>query len=72
MSASAAIRFVKEQGSDDIQFVCLVAAPQGVRRLNEDHPDVQVYTAALDRGLDPSAYIVPGLGDAGDRIYGTR
>ena len=71
-SASAAIEFVKSNGADDIQFVCLVAAPEGVKRLEEDHPEIPIFTASLDRELNDSAYIVPGLGDAGDRIYGTE
>ena len=70
-SASAAIRYIKEAGCRDIQMVCLVAAPEGVRRLHAEHPDVMVYAAALDRQLDANAYIRPGLGDAGDRVYGT-
>jgi uracil phosphoribosyltransferase len=70
-SASAAIHYIKEAGCRDIQMVCLVAAPEGVRRLHAEHPDVMVYAAALDRQLDANAYIRPGLGDAGDRVYGT-
>lgn len=71
-SASAAIEFVKSNGADDIQFVCLVAAPEGVKRLEKDHPEIPIFTASLDRELNDSAYIMPGLGDAGDRIYGTE
>ena len=71
-SASAAIDFVKSKGAKDIEFVCLVAAPKGVQRLLKDHPTINVFTASLDRGLNDSAYILPGLGDAGDRIYGTE
>ena len=71
-SASAAIEFVKKNGANDIQFVCLVAAPEGVIRLEKDHPEISIFTASLDRELNDSAYIMPGLGDAGDRIYGTE
>jgi uracil phosphoribosyltransferase len=71
-SASAALTYLKERGATDLVFLCLVAAPEGVRRLLEDHPDVQVFTAALDRQLNEQGYIVPGLGDAGDRLFGTR
>lgn len=71
-SASAAVTFLKERGARAVRFMCLVAAPEGVRRMLEDHPDVTVYTAALDRELDENGYIRPGLGDAGDRLFGTR
>ena len=71
-SASAALDFIKKSGGIDISFVCLVAAPEGVKRLIQEHPDVPIYTAAFDRELNESAYILPGLGDAGDRIYGTN
>ncbi|MGD9897517.1 MAG: uracil phosphoribosyltransferase [Calditrichaceae bacterium] len=71
-SASAAIDYVKERGGHSILFVCLVAAPEGVRYLEEHHPDVPIYAAALDRELNDHGYILPGLGDAGDRIYGTE
>ena len=70
-SACAAIRHLKEVGCRDIQMVCLVAAPEGVRRVQEEHPDVMVFAASLDRELDASAFIRPGLGDAGDRVFGT-
>jgi uracil phosphoribosyltransferase len=70
-SADAAIDLVKEYGGRSISFVCLVAAPEGVRVLAEHHPEIPIYTAALDRQLNDQAYILPGLGDAGDRIYGT-
>lgn len=70
-SAAGALSHLKEQGATDLVFVCLVAAPEGVKRLEETHPDVPVITAALDRELDANAYIRPGLGDAGDRIFGT-
>lgn len=71
-SACAALDFVKETGAKSILFVCLVASPEGVRYLEEKHPDIPVYTAALDRELNEHKYILPGLGDAGDRIYGTE
>ncbi len=70
-SASGAINHLKNRGARDLTFVCLVAAPEGVERLADYHPDVSVVTAALDRELDENAYIRPGLGDAGDRIFGT-
>lgn len=70
-SATGALNHLKEQGATDLVFVCLVAAPEGVKRLEEFHPDVNIITAALDRELDANAYIRPGLGDAGDRIFGT-
>jgi uracil phosphoribosyltransferase len=62
---------LKDAGATRIRFVCLVAAPEGVRRMLELHGDVPVYTAALDRGLNAHGYILPGLGDAGDRLFGT-
>ena len=71
-SAVAAVQFLKARGATRIRFMCLVAAPEGVRRMLETHPDVQVYAAALDRELDGNGYIRPGLGDAGDRLFGTR
>jgi len=70
-SGSAAVRYVKEAGGRDIAFVCVVAAPEGVARMQAEHPDVPVIAAALDRQLNEHAYIVPGLGDFGDRLYGT-
>lgn len=70
-SACAAIRHLKDVGCRDIQMICLVAAPEGARRVHEEHPDVMVYACALDRELDANAYIRPGLGDAGDRVFGT-
>jgi uracil phosphoribosyltransferase len=70
-SADGAIAHLKKRGATRLRFVCLVAAPEGVRHLEERHPDVDVVTAALDRELDANAYIRPGLGDAGDRIFGT-
>jgi len=70
-SACAAIRYLKDAGCREIQMICLVAAPPGVKRVQEEHPDVTVHTASLDRELDANAYIRPGLGDAGDRVFGT-
>lgn len=71
-SGSAAITFLKGKGARRIRFVSLVAAPEGVRRLVRDHPDVRIYSAVLDRQLNARGYILPGLGDAGDRIFGTE
>src|SRR5688572_29597063 len=71
-SAAAAVDSLKKAGATRIRFLCLVAAPEGVRRLASEHPDVQVYCAALDRELNTQGYILPGLGDAGDRLFGTR
>ena len=70
-SSSRAIAMLKERGCTNIKFMCLVAAPEGVAKVQVDHPDVEIYTAALDEKLNDHAYIVPGLGDAGDRIFGT-
>jgi uracil phosphoribosyltransferase len=70
-SAVAALTALKAAGAEHIRFLCLVAAPEGVRRLAERHPDVPVFAAALDRQLDARGYILPGLGDAGDRLFGT-
>ena len=70
-SASDALTMLKERGCKQIRFMCLVAAPEGVKKVQDDHPDVDIYTAALDECLNDHAYIVPGLGDAGDRIFGT-
>ncbi|MBW3629799.1 MAG: uracil phosphoribosyltransferase [Gemmatimonadetes bacterium] len=71
-SAAAAVQSLKSRGAARIRFMCLVAAPEGVRRMLEAHPDVPVFTAALDRQLNEQGYILPGLGDAGDRLFGTR
>jgi uracil phosphoribosyltransferase len=71
-SAAAAVTALKEAGATRVRLVSLVAAPEGVRHMLEQHPDVQVFTAALDRGLNDHGYIMPGLGDAGDRLFGTR
>ena len=71
-SGSDAIRLIKEKGGKKIKFMCIVAAPDGVERIKRDHPDVQIYVGTLDRELDNNKYILPGLGDAGDRIFGTK
>ena len=71
-SASAAAASLKRSGAARVRFVCLVAAPEGVQRMLDDHPDVHVYAAALDRELNRVGYILPGLGDAGDRLFGTK
>ena len=71
-SASAAIRFLKRRGCKHIKLVCLIAAPEGTSRIQADHPDVNIYVAAMDEKLNDHGYIVPGLGDAGDRLFGTK
>ena len=71
-SASDAIQLLKESKCSTIRLMCLVAAPEGVKKVLEDHPDVHIYTASYDKELDKNAYILPGLGDAGDRIFGTK
>lgn len=71
-SASAAITMVKKRGVTDIRFVGLVGCPEGVKRLQDDHPDVDIYLAAMDEYLNDKGYIVPGLGDCGDRLFGTK
>ena len=71
-SSAAAIDLIKEQGATDIRFLCLLAAPEGVARMKKAHPDVPIVTAALDEKLNELGYIVPGLGDAGDRMFGTK
>ena len=71
-SAVAAVDFVKKRGGKDISFMCLIAAPEGIKALTDAHPDVDIYIAAKDEKLNENAYIVPGLGDAGDRIFGTK
>ncbi len=71
-SASAAVSYLKRSGATHIRLMCIVAAPEGVQRMLDDHPEVPVYTAALDRELNDSGYILPGLGDAGDRLFGTE
>ena len=70
-SASAAIDFIKKRGANKIKLVCLISAPEGIKRVMDDHPDVDVYVAAVDEKLNDHGYIVPGLGDAGDRLFGT-
>jgi uracil phosphoribosyltransferase len=71
-SAIAAIEKLKTRGANNLRFVCLLAAPEGIKRFTEAHPDVPVFTAAIDSHLNEKGYIVPGLGDAGDRMYGTK
>jgi uracil phosphoribosyltransferase len=71
-SAVAAVNSLKKNGATRVRFVCIVAAPEGVQTMLNAHPDVHIYTAALDRQLNDHGYIVPGLGDAGDRLFGTR
>lgn len=71
-AACEAIRLAKEAGCTDIKFICIIATADGIAKVNETHPDVNIYCAAVDDGLNEDAYIVPGLGDAGDRMYGTR
>ena len=71
-SAIAAIQMLKNRGVKNIRFMCIIAAPEGVKKLQEAHPDVEVYIGALDEKLNEHGYIVPGLGDAGDRIFGTK
>lgn len=70
-SASAAFSFLKQRGANDLIFASLIAAPEGVKKLSADHPEIPIYTASLDRQLNQQGYIVPGLGDAGDRTFGT-
>jgi len=71
-SAVAAVELLKKAGARNVRFMCLLAAPEGVARMKDAHPDVQIVTAALDDRLDGNGYIVPGLGDAGDRMFGTK
>jgi len=71
-SAAAAVTRIKEAGARTIKFACLLAAPEGIERLHKVHPDVDIYTPAVDERLNDKGYIVPGLGDAGDRLYGTK
>ena len=71
-SAAAAISLLKSKGAKHIKLMCLVAAPEGVRLVNTEHPDVEIYTASVDECLNDHGYIVPGLGDAGDRLFGTK
>lgn len=71
-SSAAAIRFLKERGCKNIKLVCLIGAPEGIERVQSEHPDVDIYIAAVDEKLNDHGYIVPGLGDAGDRLFGTK
>lgn len=71
-SAIDAISFIREKGGENLKFMCIIAAPEGVEKLHNAHPDVQIYIGHIDRQLNENAYILPGLGDAGDRIFGTR
>lgn len=71
-SSAAAVTLLKEAGATKIRFLCLLAAPEGIARMQEVHPDVPIFTAAVDRGLNEKGYIMPGLGDAGDRMFGTK
>ncbi len=71
-TAIAAIQFIKERGFKNIKFLCLISSPEGVKKVSEAHPDIDIYTASLDDHLNDHGYIIPGLGDAGDRIFGTK
>lgn len=71
-SAAAAVRRVRESGARSVRFACLIACPEGIATFHEAHPDVPIYTCAVDEGLDAHGFIVPGLGDVGDRLYGTQ
>ena len=71
-SSIAAIQMLKDKGCKKIHFMCIIAAPEGVKAMEEAHPDVDIYCAALDEKLNEDCYIIPGLGDAGDRIFGTK
>lgn len=71
-SACDAVQRIKEHGGKNIKFMCIIAAPEGLKKLSEEHPDVKIYVGQLDRCLNENAYICPGLGDAGDRIFGTK
>jgi len=71
-SASVSIDFLKKRGTKGIKLVCLIAAPEGIQRVQQDHPDVDIFVAAIDERLDSHGYIIPGLGDAGDRLFGTK
>jgi uracil phosphoribosyltransferase len=71
-SSAAAIRFLKDRGCRSIKLVCLIGAPEGIHRVQEEHPDVDIYIAAVDEKLNDHGYIVPGLGAAGDRLFGTK
>ncbi len=71
-SAAAGIKFLKDRGASHIKLMCLIAAPEGIQRVQEEHPDVDIYVAAVDERLNDHGYIIPGLGDAGDRLFGTK
>ena len=71
-SAEAAIQFIKDRGCTNIKFLCIIAAPEGIKRLHAAHPDVHIYAGQVDKCLNENCYILPGLGDAGDRIFGTK
>ncbi|AEE92233.1 MAG: uracil phosphoribosyltransferase [Tepidanaerobacter acetatoxydans] len=71
-SAAKAVEILKEKGATNIKLMCLIAAPEGIEAVHEKHPDVEIYTASIDEKLNSHGYIVPGLGDAGDRLYGTK
>lgn len=71
-SASGAVKFIKKRNVKNIKFMCLIASKEGIRRLHEEHPDVSIYCAAVDEKLNEHGYIIPGLGDAGDRLFGTK
>ena len=70
-SSSAALQMLKDDGAKNIIFICIISAPEGIKKISEDHPEIPIYTAAIDSHLNENAYIVPGLGDAGDRIFDT-
>lgn len=71
-SASAAIDYIKQKGVKNIKLMCMIASKEGINRINEDHPDVSIFCASIDERLDNHGYIIPGLGDAGDRLFGTK
>lgn len=71
-SASAAIQFLKDRGANNIKLVCLISCPEGIKAVNDAHPDIEIYVGAVDEKLNDHAYIIPGLGDAGDRLFGTK
>lgn len=71
-SASQAIKYLKEKGASNIKLMCIVAAPEGIEKISKEHPDIDIFCAAVDKKLNDHGYIVPGLGDAGDRLFGTK
>jgi len=71
-SSTVAIQMLKDRGCKNIHYMCIIAAPEGIKRMQDDHPDVNIYAGALDEKLNEIGYILPGLGDAGDRIFGTK